>query len=169
MPGPCIDATLIDAARLAVQSPKRAKLTVITAESCTAGLVSAALSQVDGASDVLHGSFVVYTKENKAKALGADPALLDDKSSVCGDVADRMASGALARSPAAIGLAVTGVLGPEPDEDGNPVGLVYFAICRRPGSARVIRRKYDEDDPDALRHRVTLDALQILLSAAGDS
>ena len=160
----CVDAALVDAARYAARSLKSGGWTVVTAESCTAGIISAVLSQVDGASDILHGSFVVYTKENKIKALGVDPAILREKSSVCADVAELMACGALERSPATLALAVTGVLGPEPDEDGNPVGLVYFALCPRDGRPAITRREYKNRDPDLLRRRATLDALDLLRS-----
>ena len=163
----CIDAELTDAARETSKAIKNAGLTVVTAESCTAGLVSAALSHTDAASEILHGSFVVYTKDNKTKALGVDRTLLMEKSSVCADVAEQMARGALQRSPATLALAVTGILGPDPDEDGNPVGLVYFAFCRRDGDTEIKRMDYDKADPDALRRRVTLDALEILRRAAG--
>ena len=102
---PCIDRELTEAARDAAEAIKRAKLTVVTAESCTAGLISAALSHADGASEILHGSFVTYTKDNKSKALGVDRRLLSEKSAVCAEVAEQMACGALDRSPATLALA----------------------------------------------------------------
>jgi nicotinamide-nucleotide amidase len=166
MTGSCIDAELTDAAIRASSVARDAGLTIVTAESCTAGLVAAALSHADGASEVLHGSFVVYTKPNKTKALGVDRRLLIEKSAVCAEVAEQMACGALERSPATLALAVTGVLGPDPDEDGNPVGLVYMSVCRKDGAPKTKKFMYEKDDPDALRRRVTLDALDLLRQAA---
>jgi nicotinamide-nucleotide amidase len=166
MSAPCIDHELIEAARKAAEAIKVAKLTVVTAESCTAGLISAALSQADGASELLHGSFVTYTKDNKSKALGVDRTLLSEKSAVCAEVAEQMACGALDRSPATLALAVTGVLGPEPDADGNPVGLVYISVCRKHAKPETVEKIYEKDDADALRRRVTLEALDLLRTDA---
>jgi nicotinamide-nucleotide amidase len=125
-------------------------LTVVTAESCTAGLIAALLSKPEGASDVLHGGFVTYTKAQKSRVLGLPAALLKRDGSVTAKVAAGMASGALRRSPADIALAVTGVLGPAPDEDGNRVGLVYFACARRGRELRALRRQFAKRDHDAL-------------------
>jgi nicotinamide-nucleotide amidase len=162
----CIDEELTNAARHTAEAIKHAKLTVVTAESCTAGLVSAALSHADEASRLLHGSFVVYTKINKMLALGIDKQLLIARGAVCEEVATQMALGALERSPATLALAITGVLGPDPDEDGNPVGLVYVSVCARDGTVSTKEFFYDRQEPDVLRHRVTLDALDFLRAAA---
>jgi nicotinamide-nucleotide amidase len=141
---------------------KTNKLTIITAESCTAGLVSAVLAQAEGAGEILHGSFVAYTKANKTKALGIDNALLAGRGSVNAEVARQLAWGALDRSPADLALAVTGVLGPAPDEDGNPVGLVFFGCCRREGIPQVERKDYGDKPHDVLRRAVVLDALMLV-------
>src|SRR5690242_3059636 len=95
----CIDAVLIERARDVVETLKNRGLTVITAESCTAGLISAALSLADGASDVLHGGFVTYTKANKTMALGVDAEILAREGSVNARVVQSLCEGALARSP----------------------------------------------------------------------
>lgn len=129
---------------------RASNLTVVTAESCTAGLIAALLSKPEGASDVLHGGYVTYSKEQKSRALGVPAPLLKREGSVTAKVASDMASGALRRSPADIALAVTGVLGPAPDADGNPVGLVYFACARRGRALRALRRQFARRDHDAL-------------------
>jgi nicotinamide-nucleotide amidase len=108
-------------------------LTLATAESCTAGALALLLSQAPGASGVLHGGFVVYTKENKSVALGIAETLIARHSAVSAEVAQAMARGALERCPADIVVAITGVTGPAPDEDGNPVGLVHLAATSRTG------------------------------------
>lgn len=73
-----------------------------------------------------------------------------------------MACGALEHSEADIALAVTGVLGPNPDEDGNPVGLVYFAVCRRKQQPIITEKRYERMEPDEMRSRVAQDALELL-------
>jgi nicotinamide-nucleotide amidase len=158
----CIDQHLIQHGEQIVRDLREARLSVITAESCTGGLLSAVLSQAEGAGKVLHGSFVTYSKENKTKALGVDPLLLKRDGSVTADVVRQMVLGALLRSPAEIALAVSGVLGPSPDEDGNPVGLVYFGCGRRDEPVAVTRKDYGELPHDSLRHCVVMDGLHLL-------
>ncbi len=165
--GPCIDADLIDRAESAMAVLKRRRRSVVTAESCTAGLVCAVLSHVEDASKFLQGSFVTYTKANKSQALSVDPALLARQGSVNEAVARQLVAGALAHSPADIALAVSGVLGPSPDEDGNPVGLVYFGCGLRGTEPRILRRDYGKRPPDLLRRYAVMDALALLEEEAG--
>lgn len=164
---PCIDAALVTRAAETVNRLKEKRLSVVTAESCTAGLICAVLSQAHGAGDVLHGGFVVYSKDHKAEALGVSPQLLRAHGAVNQVVAEQMLAGALAHSPADIGLAVTGVLGPEPDEDGNPVGLVILAAGRRGGPPKTLRREYGQLSHHALRWQVVLDGLELLDTVGG--
>ncbi|HUO93815.1 MAG TPA: CinA family protein [Rhizomicrobium sp.] len=162
MAAPCIDPELIAHAEHVVAALKQAGSTVVTAESCTAGLLAAVLSHVEGAGDVLHGSFVTYSKANKSAALGVDPELLRRAGSVNAEVVRQLARGALERSPADLAIAVSGVLGPKPDEDGNPVGLVYFCCCSRHGELRVERRDFGAQGDDVLRRAAILEALRLL-------
>jgi competence/damage-inducible protein CinA C-terminal domain len=87
---------------------------------------------------------VVYTKETKVAAVGVPEELIAAHTAVSAEVAQAMAEGGLARCPADIVVAVTGVAGPEPDEDGNPVGRVFVAAVARDGHKRVLRRDYGE-------------------------
>lgn len=162
----CIDDELLERANIVVGTLKDRGLTIVTAESCTAGLISAALSFAEGAGDVLHGSFVTYTKANKAMALGVDDDLLEQQGSVNAEVVRELAAGALSRSPADLALSVSGVLGPSPDEDGNPVGLVYFCCQRRGQNPIHLRRDYGAQPHDTLRRKAVLDALDTILSCA---
>jgi nicotinamide-nucleotide amidase len=82
------------------------------------------------------------------------------------EVARQMVLGALGRSPANIAISVTGVLGPDPDEDGNPPGLVYLAVGRRDHVPVVVQRNYDASDPDAVRREVIIEALGMLQRSA---
>jgi nicotinamide-nucleotide amidase len=116
--------------------------TLATVESCTAGSFAHLLSQAEGASTVLHGGFIVYTKVNKIAAVGVPEGLLAAHTAVSGEVAQAMAAGGLARCPAALVAAITGVTGPEPDEDGNPVGLVYVAVAARDGRTKATKHEF---------------------------
>jgi nicotinamide-nucleotide amidase len=102
---------LADLAERALDAAKAQDWSLVTAESCTAGKLAALLSEAPGASERLHGGFVTYTKDNKTKALGVSAELLRQKGAVCRDIAIAMAEGALARSPATIAVAITGVAG----------------------------------------------------------
>ena len=103
---------LSDLANTLLGKAKRAGLTVVTAESCTAGLMCQVLSDAEGASEYFHGGFVTYTKAQKNRALGVSADLLRQKGAVCGEVARAMAEGALAHSKADLAAAITGVAGP---------------------------------------------------------
>lgn len=144
---------------------KQADVAIVVAESCTAGLLCQVLSDAEGASDFFHGGFVTYTKAHKTRALGVPAALLRQKGAVCGEVARAMAEGALAHSDAGIAAAITGVAGPEPDADGNPVGRVCIAVARRGGPVRDFERHYPDEGRDAIRARAVADALKAMAQA----
>ncbi|WP_205574647.1 NAD(+) synthase [Indioceanicola profundi] len=104
---------------------------LVTAESCTAGLIGASLAACSGASDVFAGGYATYRMDMKTAALGVPAELLKEKTPYHPEVAISMATGALERTgPATIAIAVTGVAGPGPD-CGKPQGLVYIAVARR--------------------------------------
>ena len=113
-----VDHALVERASEALDSAKRAGLKVVTAESCTGGLVAMVLSEAPGAAEFLEGGFVTYTPEQKCAALELDPLLIEKHGAVSAEVADAMARGALECSRADIAVSVTGVAGPEPDERG---------------------------------------------------
>jgi nicotinamide-nucleotide amidase len=125
-----------DLAKDVMARAKAHGLTLVTAESCTAGRLAAVLAEAPGAGKHLHGGFITYTKDMKHHVLGVDARLLREKSAVCAEVAEAMAAGALHASPADVAVAITGVAGPEPDEDGNPVGLVFCASAKRGAGQR---------------------------------
>jgi nicotinamide-nucleotide amidase len=144
---------------------KQADLGIVTAESCTAGLMCQVLADAEGASQFFHGGFVTYTKPHKSCALGVPETLLREKGAVCAEVACAMAEGALKHSQAGIGAAITGVAGPEPDEDGNPVGRVCIAVARRGFPTRDLERHYPDIGRDAIRERAVADALRAMTEA----
>lgn len=102
--------------------------TLAVAESLTGGLVAAALVDVPGASRALRGGVVAYATDLKAALLGVDPALLADRGAVDPDVASAMAQGVRTRLGADVGLATTGVAGPDP-QDGHAPGTVHVAVA----------------------------------------
>lgn len=135
----CIDPELIQRANETGLRLRQAGLKVVTAESCTAGLLCAALAQCQDAGEILLGGFVTYAKAAKAQTLGVDEELLSREGAVNAAVAAQLCTGALSRSGADIALAVTGVLGPSEDEDGNPVGLIYWGSVRKGDRPRVVQ------------------------------
>jgi nicotinamide-nucleotide amidase len=158
-------APLVEAAKEVLALAKQKRLTLVTAESCTSGLLASVLSEAPGAAELLHGGFVTYTKRNKTVALGVSEELLKSKGAVCEPVACAMAEGALARSPADLAAAITGVAGPSPDEDGNPVGLVCFAVARRGFPTSHFQSHYGDIGRDAVREKAMAAALRALRRA----
>lgn len=152
-------------AKEVIAAAARRNLTLVTAESCTAGGVARALSQAPGAAKHLHGGFVTYTKAMKHQALGVSWDLLKEKTAVCAEVAEAMVRGALARSPADIALSITGVVGPEPDEDGNPVGLVYCCTLTQAGDINAAKYMFDRRPPEAILKATVTEALNLLRDA----
>jgi len=157
-----IDIFLVARAGAALRRLKKAGLSLVTAESCTAGLLAAALSHCEGAGECLEGGFVTYTKVQKARALNVSRKLLASEGSVTARIAEAMARGALRHSSADIALAVTGVLGPSCDEDGNPVGLVFLCCLRRGHNPLTIEKGYGRKAHDRLRRQTVIDAFELL-------
>jgi nicotinamide-nucleotide amidase len=156
---------LTELAKRTLEVAKAKNCSIVTAESCTAGKLSGLLSEAPGAGVLLHGGFVSYTKANKIKALGVSPDLLKQKGAVCVDVAIEMAEGALARSPANVAVAITGVAGPEPDEDGNPVGLVCIAVTQPDAPPIRVEKRYGNAGREAVQEQAMAEALIALIGA----
>jgi nicotinamide-nucleotide amidase len=150
-------------ARRALELAQSKSLSIVTAESCTAGKLSTLLSEAPGAAERLHGSFVTYTKANKTRALGVPAQLLAEEGAVCREVAAAMAQGALSHSPADIAVSITGVAGPDPDEDGNPVGRVCIALARA-DMTREFEYDYGNPGREAVQARAMEDALRVLIA-----
>jgi PncC family amidohydrolase len=138
--------------------------TIVTAESCSAGMLAFAFAKGEGASQTFLGGFVAYTKDMKSRVLGVPPSLLKEKTAVCGEVADAMAIGALLKSGASIAVSITGVAGPDPDEDGNSVGLVYCAVARKGGGHRHVRLNCNGQTPEAIIDEACASALRLVKS-----
>jgi NAD+ synthetase len=139
-------------------------LRLVTAESCTGGLVAACIAATPGSSSVLEGSFTVYRPSMKMDALGVSEGLIRDHTVYSPEVASAMAEGAMERAKGAdLAIAITGVAGPEPDE-GKPVGLVYIATLRRGQSPQVTECRF-EGQPREIVAATSRNALELGIAA----
>jgi nicotinamide-nucleotide amidase len=139
-------------------------LTICTAESCSAGALAVAFAQGEGASKHFLGGIVAYTKDAKQNLLGVPAAVLTTNTAVCASVAELMALGAVRRFKADFGVSITGVAGPDPDEDGNPVGLIYCGVARNNGATRHVRIDLASKEPATNVQEACVAALQLLKS-----
>jgi nicotinamide-nucleotide amidase len=139
--------------------------TVTAAESCTGGLVAAAITDVPGASAVLDRAWVVYSNEAKIECLGVSDSIVSRWGAVSRQVAEAMALGALARSRADIAVSITGIAGPGGGTSSKPVGLVWFGLASRGDRVRSERRVFAFGDRAFVRNRATETALMLILRA----
>jgi nicotinamide-nucleotide amidase len=123
-----------DEASALIAAAKAKEYKIVTAESCTGGLVAAAITAIPGASAVLERGFVTYSNEAKTEMLGVPAELIERRGAVSQEVALAMVDGALKNSRADIAVAVTGIAGPDGGSEQKPVGLVHIAAARRGGA-----------------------------------
>jgi nicotinamide-nucleotide amidase len=165
----CLPGELIDAARQVVEANRKAGLRIAVAESCTGGLVSAALTEISGSSDVFEAGFVTYANDAKLNLLGVSADVLDTFGAVSVAVAWAMAQGALAKSKADTAVAITGIAGPEGGSEKKPVGTVVFARARRgadPGEVIADRQEFGDLGRGGVRLQAALCALELLMPVA---
>jgi len=117
-------------ARLLIDEARERQLRLVTAESCTGGLVAGAIRAIPGASDVFERGFVVYNNRAKQELLGVPGEIIADLGAVSEPVARMMAEGALENSHAHLAVAITGVAGPGGGTRMKPVGTVHIATAR---------------------------------------
>jgi nicotinamide-nucleotide amidase len=157
-----IDAEVESAARRIIETCTARGLTIATAESCTGGLVAGALTEIAGSSAVVLCGFVTYSNEAKQRMLGVSTETLAAHGAVSRPTAEAMAEGALANSPAALSVAITGIAGPGGGSAEKPVGLVHFAAAARAGARIARERRYGDIGRAAVRHASVLEALAML-------
>lgn len=154
---------ILTLAEAVVTAAIRNGLHLVTAESCTGGLVAGALTAIPGSSAALDRGLVTYSNAAKTQLLGVPAALIALHGAVSGPVARAMAQGALIDSPAEVSVAVTGIAGPGGGSDEKPVGLVHFAAVGPSGVVHEERR-FGDIGRDSIRLESVRVALGLLLS-----
>lgn len=152
-------------ARRLVETATAKGLMVATAESCTAGMVAAAITDIAGASAMFDRGFVTYSNAAKIEMLGVDGAIIERAGAVSAEAARAMAEGALLQSHADIAVSITGVAGPSGGSPEKPVGLVWFGLAAKGSEPRVERRVFSGGGRDYVRLRAAETALLLALSA----
>jgi nicotinamide-nucleotide amidase len=140
-----------------------------TAESCTGGMIIAALTDIAGSSAVVDRGFITYSNEAKMDMLGVSAETLQAHGAVSRETALEMAAGALARSRASLTLAVTGVAGPGGGSPEKPVGLVWFGVAVNGKPVAAERMLFPDKGRDFIRHETVRHALDLGLKALGVS
>ncbi|MDO9543060.1 MAG: nicotinamide-nucleotide amidohydrolase family protein [Kiritimatiellia bacterium] len=143
---------------------RSARKTVVTAESCTAGLLSALLTEMPGSSKYFLGGWVVYSNQMKTQNLFVPKAVIDREGAVSELVARKMAEGALERSNADYALAITGIAGPDGGSPQKPAGTVWIALAQKKkrGANVYVEKKIFPGDRASVRERAAKTALNIL-------
>jgi nicotinamide-nucleotide amidase len=142
------------------------KLTIATAESCTGGLVAAALTDIPGSSVVIDRGFVTYSNDAKRAMLGVKASTLESFGAVSKETATQMAVGALEKAGVDLAVSITGIAGPGGATPGKPVGLVHFAVASRDG--RILNRecRFGAIGRSQVRARSVVEALRMLTELA---
>ena len=161
-----LPAELVDAARRVVERNLTIGRRVAVAESCTGGLVAAALTEIPGSSDVLEAGFVTYSNDAKIDLLKVSADVIDTFGAVSIAVAWSMAQSALAATDADVAVAITGVAGPGGGSAKKPVGTVVFARAERGGDPSAVhadRKDFGDLGRGGIRLQAALCALELLL------
>lgn len=161
-----LNPELVALAQRVVDENRRAGRTFALAESCTGGLVSAAITEIPGSSEVFEASFVTYSNEIKQNLLKVSQDVLETFGSVSIATAWGMAQGALANTHAHVAVAITGIAGPGGGTAQKPVGTVVFARAERGGNPDNIvadLKKFDDTGRSDVRLQAALCALELLL------
>jgi nicotinamide-nucleotide amidase len=145
-----------------LNAAKSAGLKIATAESCTGGMIAAALTDIAGSSDVFDRGFITYSNAAKIKHLGVFPATLEKFGAVSAEVAKEMAQGCLAASDADIAVSVTGIAGPGGATATKPVGLVFIALAQK-NSETIVLKNHFAGDRASVRQQSVDKSLEIIL------
>jgi nicotinamide-nucleotide amidase len=163
---------LVSRARQVIEANKRIGRRIAVAESCTGGLVSAALTEIPGSSSVFEAGFITYANEQKTSLLGVAGDVLDTFGAVSIATAWAMAQGALTRSGADVAVSITGIAGPDGGTDLKPVGTVVFARAEKDGNPNNIvadLRRFDNEGRGKIRLHAALCALELLLPEGAET
>lgn len=157
---------LVNRAREVVEANRKAGRRVAVAESCTGGLVSAALTEIAGSSEMFEAGYVTYSNAAKVAHLKVSEDVVDTFGAVSVATAWAMARGALAASEADVAVAITGIAGPGGGTDQKPVGTVVFARAERDADpAKIVadQKFFDEPNRSGVRLQAALCALELLM------
>ncbi|WP_421912977.1 CinA family protein [Mesorhizobium sp.] len=147
---------------------KRRGIMLATAESCTGGMIIAAMTDIAGSSAVVDRGFITYSNEAKMEMLGVSVDTLEAHGAVSRETAMAMASGALALSRAGLTLAVTGIAGPGGGSAEKPVGLVWFAVALAGQPVLAECELFADNGRDFIRRETVRHALELGLQALGE-
>lgn len=142
-------------------SLKQKSLTLTTAESCTGGMLSAAITSIPGSSAWFERGFVTYSNQSKSDLLGIDSSIIKRYGAVSEQVAFQMAKGALAHSLADISISITGVAGPDGGTVDKPVGLVWFGLAQCGVGVQCFEQRFNGERA-AVREQAVIFALELL-------
>ncbi len=157
---------LFDKAAEVVEANRQAGRRIAVAESCTGGLVCAALTEIAGSSDVFESGYITYSNASKIGELGVSLDVVETSGAVSVATAWAMARGALAASDADVAVAITGIAGPGGGTPGKPVGTVVFARAERDADpAKIVadQKMFDETTRSGVRLQAALCALELLM------
>ena len=158
---------ILDLAARIITLYTRQRWKIVTAESCTGGLLAGALTSVAGASAVFERGFVTYSNDSKSDLLGIPPENLERFGAVSGEVAELMAQGAQARAKADVALGITGFAGPDTTSPAAPLGLVYIGLATRNDAVFHVRYHFS-GNRETVRTQATYEALRLLASVTED-
>lgn len=161
-----LPAALVNLARRVIDENAAAGRRISVAESCTGGLVAAALTEIPGSSEVIESGFVTYSNEAKMSILGVNSDVLDTFGAVSIATAWAMAQGALHRSEADVAVSITGIAGPGGGSETKPVGTVVFARAIRgenPDKVIADLKTFEDNGRAGVRLQAALCALELLL------
>jgi len=164
MPDSLLPEKVTALARRVVEENLAAGRKIVLAESCTGGLVAAALTEIDGSSGVLERGYVTYSNEAKQSDLGVATDIIEAFGAVSIACVYAMAQGALEKSEADIAVAISGIAGPGGGTQTKPVGTVVFArMVRGEDQPEAEERLFEDDGRAGVRLQATLCALELLL------
>lgn len=154
-----------DLARAVLEACAARGVMLATAESCTGGMIAAALTDIAGCSGVVDRGFVTYSNAAKMEMLGVKAATLEVHGAVSGETAIEMAAGALAHSRAGLAISVTGIAGPGGGSADKPVGLVWFGLALGGREPLARKRLFADRGRDYIRGESVRAALELALSS----
>jgi nicotinamide-nucleotide amidase len=157
-----IDKETREAAQRVFDLCRERKLTLATAESCTAGLIAATITDIPGSSGVFDRGFVTYSNKAKQVLLGVGKDLLDRYGAVSAEVAKAMALGALSAAQTSLAVSVTGIAGPDGGTEEKPVGLVFIACANREGQFHARECRFGDLGRSEVRRRSVIAAFVLI-------